>query len=76
MQSLRIVNCPGNVQSPGPWHTNATPDRSTGTLVCGLRGGMPTVAWTRDDEQLVSVAEAAQHGSTLEDLYRWWSAQS
>jgi hypothetical protein len=76
VQGLQIVNCPGNIESPGPWRRNATPDRSSGTLVCALHDGVPTIAWTIDDELLVSAVQAGQHDSALDDLYRWWTAQS
>jgi hypothetical protein len=76
VQRLHIVNCPGNIQSPGPWHTNAEPAHSQGTVACGLRDGVPTVAWTNDDELLVNVVHAGQRDSPVNGLYRWWSAQS
>ena len=31
-----VVNCPGNIQSPGPWRRNATPELEAGTLVLSL----------------------------------------
>src|SRR5690348_6944557 len=32
-----VVDCPGNIQSPGPWRRNATPQQTAGTLVCGFQ---------------------------------------
>ena len=56
---LKVVNCPGNVQSPGPWRRNATPQRTAGTLVCGLgTGGRPVVAWTTDAALVLNVVRA------------------
>lgn len=76
VRRLDIVNCPGDIQSPGPWHSNAAPQKSSGTLVCGFQGGVPTMAWTTDGALLFSAVQASQTGSTLDGLFRWWSAQS
>ena len=75
VQGLDVVSCPGGIQSPGPWHTNATPEQPSGTLVCGFKDDVATVAWTKDGDFLVSVISAARRGPTLDDLYQWWSAQ-
>jgi hypothetical protein len=72
----KIVNCPGNIQSPGPWRRNATPTKVAGTLVCGLPQGKPLVAWTNDAELLLSVVRAGPQGPTLDRLYKWWSNHS
>jgi len=34
LRGSTIVTCPGNIQSPGPWRRNATPQQVSGTLVC------------------------------------------
>jgi hypothetical protein len=70
------VNCPGNIQSPGPWRRNATPEKISGTLFCGLQEGRPTVAWTDDAKLVVSVVHAGPPGPTLPQLYEWWSSHS
>jgi hypothetical protein len=75
VRGLAIASCPGSIQSPGPWHTNATPEQPSGTLVCGFKNDVATVAWTTDGDLLVSVISADRQGPTLDDLYRWWSAQ-
>jgi hypothetical protein len=75
VRGLDIVSCPGSIQSPGPWHTNATPEQPSGTLVCGFKDDVATVAWTKDGDLLVSVISADRQGPTLDDLYQWWSAQ-
>jgi hypothetical protein len=72
----KIVNCPGNIQSPGPWRRNATPTKVAGTLVCGLPHGKPLVAWTTDADLLLSVVRAGPKGPTLDQLYKWWSSHS
>jgi len=70
------VNCPGNIQSPGPWRRNATPDKASGTLFCGLQGDRPTVAWTDDARLLVSSVQAGPQAPTFDELYAWWSSHS
>jgi serine/threonine protein kinase len=70
------VDCPGRIQSPGPWHRNATPDQISGMLLCGMQQGYPAVVWTNDEAQLVSVVQGEPQGPTLEQLYMWWSTHS
>lgn len=71
-----VVTCPGNIQSPGPWRRNATPQKVSGTLVCGVQDGVPTVAWTDTERMLVSVVRSDSPGPTLDQLYQWWSSHS
>lgn len=70
------VNCPGNIQSPGPWRRNATPDRVSGQLFCGLLDGQPTVVWTDEAKMTVSAVRAGPSGPTFPQLYAWWSSHS
>jgi hypothetical protein len=70
------VNCPGNIQSPGPWRRNATPDKTAGTLFCGLQADRPTVAWTDDARLLVASVQAGPQAPTFDELYAWWSSHS
>jgi serine/threonine kinase PknH len=70
------VNCPGNIQSPGPWRRNATPDKTSGTLFCGLRDDRPTVVWTDDARLVVSAVRAGPVAPTFDELYAWWSSHS
>jgi serine/threonine protein kinase len=70
------VTCPGNIQSPGPWRRNATPQQISGTLFCGMRGNVPTVAWTDDAKLLLASVDGAADAPTLVDLYTWWSSHS
>ncbi len=74
--AAKQVNCPGNIQSPGPWRRNATPDRTAGMLFCGLTGGRPTVAWTTEAALLLSSVQSEPQGPTFEQLYGWWSSHS
>ena len=68
-----VVNCPGNIQSPGPWLRNATPQLISGTLVCGVQGNIATVAWTDEERMLVSIVRSDPPGPLLDQLYQWWS---
>ena len=72
----QVVNCPGNIQSPGPWRRNATPQLVSGTLVCGYRDGTPTLAWTDDAKLLLATIDGADVGPNLDQLYVWWSSHS
>lgn len=67
--------CPGNIQSPGPWRHNATPDQVAGQLYCGIRDdGTPLIAWTDDARLLLSVVDAAPGGEVA--AFKWWSSHS
>ncbi|MGV0787385.1 hypothetical protein ABQF33_10720 [Mycolicibacterium sp. XJ2] len=70
------VDCPGNIQSPGPWRRNATPDSVSGQLYCGLVDGQPTVVWTDEERKTVSAVRAGPNGPTFPRLYAWWSSHS
>lgn len=70
------VNCPGNIQSPGPWRRNATPQKTSGVLFCGIQGDRPTVIWTNVDDLLVSSVQSGPQGPTFDQLYAWWSSHS
>ena len=69
-----IVTCPGNIQSPGPWRRNATPQQVSGTLVCSY--GLAAVTWDHRANLLVSDVHANRAGPALNQLYQWWSAHS
>lgn len=74
--NVRVVNCPGNIQSPGAWRRNATPQKVSGTLVCGFRDDVPTLTWTDDDKLMLATVDGAQSGPNLDQLYVWWSSHS
>jgi serine/threonine-protein kinase len=76
VQSSNIIDCPGRIQSPGPWHRNATPDKTSGALLCGIQQGRPTVAWTNDAERLIGIVRAEPPGSGIDQLYAWWTSHS
>lgn len=71
-----VVDCPGRIQSPGPWRHNASPQEVSGTLVCGIQGDNPMLAWTDIDKQLFSVVQGRPGGPTLDHLYAWWTSHS
>jgi hypothetical protein len=75
-EAANRVDCPGNIQSPGPWRRNATPQEISGMLFCGLKDESPTVAWTDDDRLVVNVVHAGPSGPTFPQLYAWWSSHS
>lgn len=75
MDALTVVTCPGNIRSPGTWHRNATPDRTAGIVVCGMEHSTAVVAWTTDGQALFT-AIRADEGTTLDQLYGWWSFHS
>jgi hypothetical protein len=78
MDGLTLVPCPGGIQSPGPWHRNDDPQHNMGTLVCGFRGEVPTVAWTTDERLLMSSVTSESRDfqdDSLNKLLNWWSAQ-
>lgn len=70
------VNCPGNIQSPGPWRRNATPEKVSGVLFCGVQDGRPTVAWSDESRLVLGKAQSGQGGPTFDELYAWWSSHS
>lgn len=70
------VECPGRIQSPGPWRRNATPQQVSGTLFCGYQGSTPVVAWTDDEKLLFGEVRGRTTGPSLVDLYAWWSSHS
>ncbi|WP_319449311.1 MULTISPECIES: serine/threonine-protein kinase [unclassified Mycobacterium] len=76
VSSSTMVNCPGNIQSPGPWRRNATPQLVSGTLFCGFRGSVPIVVWTDDANLVLSSVEGAKDTPNLDELYVWWTSHS
>lgn len=76
VQAANRVNCPGNIQSPGPWRRNATPEKISGMLFCGLRESQPTVIWTDDADLVVSSVRAGPRGPNFPQLYAWWASHS
>jgi hypothetical protein len=71
-----VVDCPGRIQSPGPWRHNASLDQISGTLVCGIQNDNPMLAWTDIDQQMIAVVQGRPAGPTLDHLYNWWTTHS
>lgn len=76
VQATTVVNCPGRIQSPGAWHRTATPDKTSGMLLCGMRQGAPTLVWTNDADLVIGSLQTEHSTPTLEQLYSWWSSHS
>jgi len=76
IQASSIIECPGRIQSPGPWHRNATPDKPGGVLLCGTQQGNPLVGWTDDARLLIGVIRAESPGPSIDQLYAWWMSHS
>jgi serine/threonine-protein kinase len=76
VQESSVIECPGRIRSPGPWHRNATPDKTSGMLLCGLQQGNPLVSWTNHLELLIGVVHGEPQGPTVEQLYAWWTLHS
>lgn len=70
------VICPGNIQSPGPWHRADNPTLAQGTVFCGRRHDHPIVAWTTEDKLFTATVEAQADSPTLTGLYTWWRTHS
>jgi hypothetical protein len=76
VNEARVVNCPGRIQSPGPWRRNASPQKVAGTLLCSTPDGLAQVAWTTDSSLLLNVTRADPEGPTLDQLFTWWQSHS
>jgi serine/threonine-protein kinase len=77
IQETSVVICPGNIQSPGPWRRNSSPTVVRGTVMCGLRDGVPRVVWTNDGEGLLADVQArSARDPSLDQLYAWWGSHS
>lgn len=66
------VACPGNLQSPGPWHRGG---KAEGALFCGTAEGQAVIVWTNHARSLLYVVQAGpQAGApSLDQLYVWWT---
>lgn len=76
VQATTVVTCPGRIQSPGAWHRTATPDKTAGTLLCGMRQGSPVLVWTNDANLVIGSLRTERNTPTLEQFYTWWSSHS
>lgn len=76
VQATTVVTCPGRIQSPGAWHRTATPDKTSGMLLCGMRQGSPALVWTNDADLVMGSLRTEHSTPSLEQLYSWWSSHS
>jgi hypothetical protein len=76
ISSSSVVNCPGNIQSPGPWRRNVAAEETAGTLVCGFAQSRPTVAWTTDADVMMSEIQSGPQGPNMVQIYTWWASHS
>jgi hypothetical protein len=76
VQASTTVECPGRIQSPGPWRRNAASPQVNGILFCGIQHNRPAVAWTNDEDLLLSTVQGDAQGPSLAQLYAWWSLHS
>lgn len=76
VKASTTLECPGRIQSPGPWRRNATPQRISGTLFCGIQQNRPLVAWTDEARLVLHEVRTDPQGPTLAQLYTWWSSHS
>ena len=75
LTETRQQDCPGRIQSPGPWRKNASPDQQAGTLYCGTRDdGTAVLAWTDTARSLLAVIDAPT--GAQDTTYTWWSSHS
>jgi len=75
LAETRQQDCPGRIQSPGPWRKNASPGQQAGTLYCGTReDGTAVLAWTDTARSLLAVVDAPAGADAA--TYSWWSAHS
>lgn len=71
-----VIICPGRIQSPGPWHHVASPDKPSGMVLCAAPQGNPSLTWTNDAELMLSTVQASVPGPTIDQLFAWWSSHS
>jgi serine/threonine-protein kinase len=64
--------CPGDVNSPGDWHYESTPNEVAGQVVCGTYKGKADLMWSQSAELMLGDIQ----GSDLNALYQWWAKHS
>ncbi len=75
-QTSTVIECPGRIQSPGPWHRVISPAQISGMLMCGLQHSSPTVVWTNDAGLMLGSVQADPPGPNFDQLYGWWASHS
>lgn len=69
-------NCPGEIQSPGAWHRNASPDKAAGMLFCGTKDQLPIIMWTDSEKMTLNTVQGGINGPDLDTVYAWWTQHS
>jgi serine/threonine-protein kinase len=72
---LAVQDCPGRIQSPGPWRALGSAE-PRGVLVCGVSDGEPVIAWTDQTALTLNLVRSDRGGPTIDDLFRWWGSQA
>jgi serine/threonine kinase PknH len=62
---VRITQCPGDIESPTTWHSDATPDMPSGSFLWGTYNNVPVLMWTKNDVLLLGDIQ----GPDLNALY-------
>ncbi|MBV9515536.1 MAG: serine/threonine protein kinase [Mycobacteriaceae bacterium] len=70
--AAQLQTCPNGIQSPGTWHYTSSPTQAAGQLACGTQNGNAVVIWTENSKNFVAVI----HGTSIDDLYKWWQQKS
>jgi hypothetical protein len=60
-----VTQCPNGNQSPGTWATDAAPNVSAGSVLCGNYDNRPDLMWTNNHDLLLSDIQ----GPDLNALY-------
>jgi serine/threonine kinase PknH len=68
--TMQKVPCPGQTQSPTPWHYSSNPTVDQGMIACGTYKGRPNVAWSSQPKLMLS--DVIGDSITIEDLHTWW----
>jgi serine/threonine-protein kinase len=63
-----VTQCPNGNQSPGTWATDAAPNVSAGSVLCGNYDNRPDLMWTNNHDLLLSDIQ----GPDLNALYQFW----
>jgi len=64
------VNCPGQTQSPTPWHYDSTPTVDEGMIACGTYNGQSYVVWSTQSKLMLSDVLSKSGG--IQGLHDWW----
>jgi hypothetical protein len=69
VDGMAVSPCPDGNVSPGTWTYDSDPGQIGGKVACGRIEDVADIAWTRDDQLLLSTVDG---GADLNGLYLWW----